>query len=145
MATRHRRFVPRFWVGMASVILACMSAACDGSTAPATASASTSEPGLDAPRTYALGRFPEFPRGPLTDPTAAALQAVLDEAVENGTFTGVTATVIVADRGSWTGAAGSMDGAPVTPGLPSPDAQRGQEHRRRPDTPPGGGGQAGSG
>jgi D-alanyl-D-alanine carboxypeptidase len=53
-----------------------------------------------------LGDFPEFPKGPLPEPVAASLQGVLDEAVEQGTFLGVTAAVIAADSGSWSGAAG---------------------------------------
>src|SRR5437867_2734131 len=53
-----------------------------------------------------LGDFPDFPRGPLPKPLAASLQTVLDGAVEQGTFTGVTAAVIVAGSGSWSGAAG---------------------------------------
>jgi D-alanyl-D-alanine carboxypeptidase len=64
---------------------------------------------------FALGEFPEFPKEKLPDTTAAALQSVLESAVEEGTFAGVTSAVIVADRGSWTGAAGTWDGAPVTP------------------------------
>ena len=72
-------------------------------------------PSLDAPRTYALGRFPEFSLGTLPEATAAALQQVLDAAVEGGTFTGVTAAVIVADEGSWTGASGSWDDIPLSP------------------------------
>ncbi len=40
---------------------------------------------------------------------------MLDAAVEEGTFTGVTAAVIVADHGSWAGAAGSLDGTILTP------------------------------
>lgn len=47
--------------------------------------------------------------------TAAALQAELDEIVEGGLFSGVTAAVIVADRGHWAGAAGTSDGARLTP------------------------------
>jgi D-alanyl-D-alanine carboxypeptidase len=73
-----------------------------------------------APRAYALGAFPEFPQGSLPEPIAEALQAMLDEAVEEGTFTGVTAAVIIADRGSWTGSAGSRDGIPLTSDSRSP-------------------------
>jgi D-alanyl-D-alanine carboxypeptidase len=38
---------------------------------------------------------------------AASLQAVLDDAVEAGTFRGVSAAVIVGDAGHWSGAAGT--------------------------------------
>ena len=40
---------------------------------------------------------------------------MLDTAVGQGTFVGVTAAVILADRGSWTGATGSWDDIPLTP------------------------------
>jgi len=63
-----------------------------------------------------LGDFPEFPKGPLPEPVAASLQAVLDGAVEQGTFRGLTAAVIVADSGSWSGATGvDLEGDPLTP------------------------------
>jgi hypothetical protein len=63
-----------------------------------------------------LGDFAELPQGSLPEPVAASLQAVLDEAVEQGTFRGLTAAVIVADSGSWLGAAGDgLEGKPLTP------------------------------
>jgi D-alanyl-D-alanine carboxypeptidase len=66
--------------------------------------------------TVTLGEFPEFPKGPLPESVAASLQAVLDEAVERGPFLGVTAAVIVADSGSWSGATGvDLEGDPLTP------------------------------
>jgi CubicO group peptidase (beta-lactamase class C family) len=70
--------------------------------------------------TYALGEFPPFPDEPLPGSTTEALQAALDATIEDGTFIGVTAAVIVADRGSWAGAAGSADGIQLTPDSPSP-------------------------
>ncbi len=121
MATDRRKagtFAPRLWAG-SIVVLAFVGAACDATPTPATAPPrATTDAEPDAPRAYALGGFPEFPSGSLPESTAAALQTVLDDAVEKGTFTGVTAAVIVADRGSWTGAAGSMEGVedvPLTP------------------------------
>jgi hypothetical protein len=79
---------------------------------PAPEPTSTVEAGTPAPSAQPspaaeLGDFPEFPKGPLPEPVAASLQAVLDGAVEQGTFGGVTAAVIVADSGSWSGATGS--------------------------------------
>ena len=113
----HRKasmFAPRLWTGVVS-ILALMCSACVASSTSATAPPSaTSDAVVDAPRTYALGEFPEFPSESLPAPITARLQAVLDEAVEKGRFTGVTAAVIVADRGNWTGVAGSVEGAPLT-------------------------------
>jgi D-alanyl-D-alanine carboxypeptidase len=63
-----------------------------------------------------LGDFPEFPEGRLAEPVAGSLQAVLDGAVEQGTFRGVTAAIIVAGSGSWSGATGvDLEGNPLTP------------------------------
>jgi hypothetical protein len=102
-------------------ILAFVGAACSTSSAPATADRQRDgETSPGAPRTYALGGFPEFPQASLPGATAEGLQAELDEVVEEGTFTGVTAAVIVADRGSWAGAAGSADGMPLTPDSRTP-------------------------
>ena len=90
-----------------------MAAACSGSPSPATEPRESTNP--DRSRTYALGEFPEFPGAPLPKETAAALQTVLDSVVEEGTFPGVTAAVIVAERGHWAGAAGSADDVALTP------------------------------
>lgn len=66
--------------------------------------------------TVTLGEFPEFPKGSLPESVAASLQAVLEEAVEQGTFLGLTAAVIVPDSGSWSGATGvDLEGDPLTP------------------------------
>lgn len=71
-------------------------------------------------RVYELGEFPEFPDGAMPGSIAEALQAALDAIVEEGTFPGVTAAIIVADVGSWSGAAGAADGVPLTPDSASP-------------------------
>jgi CubicO group peptidase (beta-lactamase class C family) len=108
-------------------ILVLVGAACSPSSAPAIAPLeSSANAGSDSPRTYALGEFPPFPEGPLPESTAAALQAALDAAVEEGTFTGVAAAVIAADRGSWAGAAGSENGTPLTPDSRSPTHSSGK-------------------
>ena len=100
-------FAAALWIGVVS-ILALASAACGSSSAPAAAHpGGTTETGANTQRTYALGEFPEFPDGSLPESTTVELQTVLGEAVEKVTFTGITAGVIIADRGSWTGAAGS--------------------------------------
>lgn len=113
-------------------------AACDGGDAPAvdeptapSAQASTvevanSHPDPSASPTYALGDFPPFPDRALPGSTAEALQAALDAAVEEGGLTGVTAAVIVADQGSWTGAAGLADGSRLTPDSQSPTHSSGK-------------------
>jgi D-alanyl-D-alanine carboxypeptidase len=108
-------------------ILAFVAAACSPSSTPATASReATADTGGEAPRTYALGEFPPFPDGPLPESTAEALQTALDATIEDGTFIGVTAAVIVADGGSWAGAAGSADGVPLTPDSQSPTHSSGK-------------------
>lgn len=58
---------------------------------------------------------PAFPVESLPESSAAALQGVLDAAVEAGTFAGITSAVVVAGRGSWASASGSADGVPLTP------------------------------
>jgi len=86
-----------------------LAATADNSPASAAPSAnSAASPLAPAPPTtgaYGLGEFPEPPTKAFSSTTGAALQAVLDAAVDNG-LTGVTATVMAADRGVWSGAAG---------------------------------------
>lgn len=67
------------------------------------ASATPSPPGIADP--FTIGQFPEPPTHRFADATEAALQAVLDAAVANG-LPGVTATVLAANGGAWSGAAG---------------------------------------
>lgn len=100
--------------------------------APTTPSGTETAPSVEASGTtvasasptaspsYALGQFPDFPEGPLPGSVAEALQAALDAEIEAGTFAGVTAAIIMADRGSWTGAAGSADGTPLSPDSATP-------------------------
>jgi D-alanyl-D-alanine carboxypeptidase len=108
-------------------ILAFVGAACSPSSTPTTEPREGSaETRPDAPRTYALGEFPPFPDEPLPESTAEALQAALDATIEDGAFNGVTAAVIVADRGSWTGAAGAADGNPLTPDSRTPTHSSGK-------------------
>jgi D-alanyl-D-alanine carboxypeptidase len=108
-------------------ILAFVAAACGSSSAPATAPSETATgTGGGTPRTYALGEFPPFPGEPLPGSTVEALQAAIEATIEDGTFVGVTAAVIVADRGSWAGAAGFADGIPLTPDSPGPTHSAGK-------------------
>ena len=72
-------------------------------------SATSTQDDVSPPPAYGLGHFPDVPTGSFPDSTASALQAVLDSAVEQG-LPGVTATVLVADGGTWSGAAGTADG-----------------------------------
>ena len=100
--SRPQRFVSGVW------LIAVILTACDGAATVSSAPtpASTSPP---AEATHSLGHFPDVPTGSLPDSTTGALQAVLDTAVEQG-LPGVTATVLVADGGAWSGAAGTADG-----------------------------------
>jgi D-alanyl-D-alanine carboxypeptidase len=108
-------------------ILAFMGAGCSPSSTPETSpTEATADTGGGAPRTFALGEFPPFSDGSLPVSIADALQGARDEAVEEGTFKGVTAGVIDADRGSWSGAAGNADGVPLTPDSPTPTHSAGK-------------------
>jgi D-alanyl-D-alanine carboxypeptidase len=60
--------------------------------------------------THSLGRFPEVPRASFAATTAGSLQSTIDAAVAGG-LPGITATVLAAGRGAWSGAAGTADGA----------------------------------
>ena len=60
--------------------------------------------------------LPRVPKAPLPEYVAASLQAALEGAVQEGTIDGITAAVIVADAGSWSGAAGvDAEERPLTP------------------------------
>ena len=120
----------------AAVVVLLVLGGCDGGSGPAetaetaetTGSSAQAEPSTEgiSTGTYALGEFPPFPEGPFPGSTAEALQASLDATIEDGTFIGVTAAVIVVDRGSWAGAAGSADGTPLTPDSPTPTHSSGK-------------------
>ena len=98
----------------------------DGSDAAGPTGSADGRTDSGSSRTYSLGGFPEFPDGALPGSTAEALQTALDAAVEEGSFNGVTAAVIVADRGSWTGAAGTVDGVTLTPDSRTPTHSSGK-------------------
>ena len=85
---------------------ACMSSTSSGPSPSAHLSASPSP----AEVTYSLGHFPAVPAGSFSGSTATALQAVLDSAIANQGLPGITATVLAADGGAWSGAAGTADG-----------------------------------
>jgi CubicO group peptidase (beta-lactamase class C family) len=112
-------------------------AACEGRDAPPTDQASAPSADVSAADTvtgpepspspaHALGAFPGFPKEALPGSTIEVLQAALDEAVERGALNGVTAAVIVADEGSWTGSAGSAGETPLTPDSLSPTHSSGK-------------------
>ncbi len=95
------------------VVAGLVTSGCTSST-PAGSSSTPSPSPSPSPSpvgvAYTLGHFPDVPTGSLSDSTARALQAVLDPAVEQDGLPGVTATVLVADGGAWSGAAGTADG-----------------------------------
>jgi D-alanyl-D-alanine carboxypeptidase len=115
-----------------AVLIAGCSASPESSPTPAEptseVAAGTTAPSPQPSPTATLGEFSAFPKGPLPESVAASLQAVLDGAVEQGTFLGVTAAVIVADAGSWSGAAGLDLQArnPLTPDAQLPIASVGK-------------------
>ena len=103
---------------MAILIAGCSPSLEDPTPAEPTSEVATgtTAPSPQPSPTFTLGNFPAFPKGPLPESVAASLQAVLDGAVEQGTFLGLTAAVIVADSGSWSGATGvDLQGDPLTP------------------------------
>jgi len=112
---RGRRSV----VAIVVTLAGCAPATPSGSDPPARIEPSAVAVATPSP-TFALGQFPDFPTGVLPGSIAEALQAELDARIEAGTFSGVTAAVVVADRGSWTGAAGSAGGISLTPDSRTP-------------------------
>jgi CubicO group peptidase (beta-lactamase class C family) len=118
------------WISFVA-ILALVGAACRSPSTSATGSSDvTPTPTGAAEETrspiYALGEFPPFSKEPLPSSTEQALQAALDATIEDGGFHGVTAAVVVADQGSWAGAAGSADGVPLTPDSETPTHSSGK-------------------
>src|SRR3954451_948707 len=102
---------------LATVVSACGTSAGSNDARSLTTPGVTSSPGAkptssgSSTRTtrppYGLGQFPAPPTDALSPTTASTLQAILDRAIPN--LPGVSATVIVAGRGRWSGVAGSAD------------------------------------
>ena len=84
-----------------------------GTSAPihgtAVATSAATSPHATASAAYDLGMFPALPTAELPPTTVAKLQTVLDQSAPNA-VPGITATVLVAGVGAWTGAAGTTDG-----------------------------------
>jgi D-alanyl-D-alanine carboxypeptidase len=110
---------------LCAIAVVLLLAACEGSDAPPADQAPSPSAHVSAADTVtgpepspspanALGAFPDFPDGALPGATVDAFQAAIDEAVGDGALNGVTAAVIVAGEGSWTGAAGSAGGIALT-------------------------------
>ena len=115
---------PRLSILSATIAVALLTSACTADAGRVAASAAPAQPASVSPGpasttpaplasteagAYVLGRFPSTPNTQFSDPTIAALQAVLDKAVREG-LPGVTASILAAGRGAWTGAAGTSDG-----------------------------------
>ena len=96
-------------------LMTLLASACASSTQTASSPTPSSSGSSPAPSsspvavTYGLGNFPAVPTGSLPDSTVRALQGVVDAAVKDG-LPGITATVLAADGGAWSGAAGTADG-----------------------------------
>jgi D-alanyl-D-alanine carboxypeptidase len=88
---------------------ACASSTQNGSRPPSSSSFSPTPSMSATTGRYSLGHFPAVPTGSFASSTMDALQAVLDAAVDQG-LPGISATVMVADGGTWSGAAGTADG-----------------------------------
>ena len=84
-----------------------------GTSAPthgtAVAASAAMSPHATASAAYDLGMFPALPTAELPPTTVAKLQSVLDQSAPNA-VPGITATVLVAGVGAWSGAAGTTDG-----------------------------------
>jgi CubicO group peptidase (beta-lactamase class C family) len=104
----------------ALVAAGCVSRSLDATTTPVpqsgvaptsrtTGFSTTSTSSTMTSPVHSLGDFPELPVDLLPASTADDLQAVLDTSVVDGTFTGISAAVILADEGAWAGASGSWD------------------------------------
>jgi len=116
----------RFGRGLVVVTLVALVAMACGGSQRAETSAQASPNTFDSPRAsspvvetpspsarggkYVLGRFPEAPADPIDAATVHELQAILDAAVGSGGLPGISATLIAADEGTWSGAAGTADG-----------------------------------
>jgi D-alanyl-D-alanine carboxypeptidase len=101
----------------AAAVVTLLTGACGSSPSTTSRSTPAAEPttSSSAPSTppgsakYSLGQFPDVPTQALPAATAAALQRVLDSALAEQGLPGVTATVLSADAGAWSGAAGKAD------------------------------------
>jgi D-alanyl-D-alanine carboxypeptidase len=101
---------------LATIVSACGTSAGSNDASALTTPRVTSSPGAKPTSTaspkatvpYSLGHFAAPPTEALPAASASALQAILDQAVPN--LPGVSATVIVAGRGTWSGMAGTADG-----------------------------------
>jgi D-alanyl-D-alanine carboxypeptidase len=106
---------------LATIVSACGTSAGSNDASALTTPRVTSSPGAKPTSTasptatvpYSLGHFPPPPMDALPNETASALQAILDRAVPN--LPGISATVIVAGRGTWSSAAGTADDVHAIP------------------------------
>jgi len=94
---RHTTRYGRYTAVSVPLVVGLLTCACASSSSPVAA-------------TYTLGHFPAVPTGSFSHSTTGALQAILNAAIDPGGLPGITATVMTADGGVWSGAAGTADG-----------------------------------
>jgi D-alanyl-D-alanine carboxypeptidase len=100
---------------LTAIVALLLTSAC-AAAAPSSTNDATivTAPPVASPAAYGLGRFPEAPTRTIDGDMATALQAIVDAVTP--AMPGVSATVIAADRGTWTGVAGMADEVnPIVP------------------------------
>ena len=98
-------------LGLVTLLASACASSTQEASSPTPDGSSPTPSSSPAAATYSLGHFPAVPSGSFSDSTARALQAVLDTALEEDLVDGgVTASVLAADGGAWSGAAGTADG-----------------------------------
>jgi D-alanyl-D-alanine carboxypeptidase len=114
--TTQTRVIPLYARTIGMVAVAVLLAGCSSSPGPKPRPAEPSPTVNVAATAMSVGGFPAFPKAPLPEPAARSLQAALDGFVENGTVDGVTAAIVVAGSGNWSGASGvDAEGKRLTP------------------------------
>jgi len=97
-------------LGLVTLLASACASSTQDASSPTPNGSSPTPSSSPAAASYSLGHFPAVPTGSFSDSTARALQAVLDTALEEDLVDGgVTASVLAADGGAWSGAAGTAD------------------------------------
>jgi D-alanyl-D-alanine carboxypeptidase len=100
----------------AALVMGLALVACSQASRPSPTFAPSVTAVPTATAVLSLGAFPPLPTNELPEGIAAALQGILDDAVDELGAPGLAAGVISADQGTWVGAAGTADGeAPLDP------------------------------
>lgn len=110
MARKDVEETPRHWIAVAAITALVVGCGTSPTSDPTT-------PRASAGPVTSVGNFPTIPTAALPDELTSSLRAAVDDPVEVGTFEGVTAAVVVAGQGTWSGAAGvDEQGAPLSAG-----------------------------